>query len=342
MKKLTTYLFVLLLAVTLGACSDDMTSGQAGSGARVSYTLTLGEDVADATRAYADGTTAKYLSYGVYKNGVLIEKSIRETTFNSNLTATIDLSLVRDNTYQLVFWADAGEGKCPYTVDFDAHTVTMDYAGGSTIVANSEERDVFWASEEVCFDESSLDYTVTLYRPLAQVNVGTDDLQTEFIMCRYSAMDFALTVPAGVPTTFDLFDGSVGGETTSEFQFVTTGLTTTEAFPVSDDYGYLLMNYVLAPEDKYVFTESAWTFTATHDEIPNDIVVEINNMPYQRNWRTNILGSLLTKPDEYIITIDPIFEGDYELVVTTDEGNNIRISSLFDGDNYFDDSCITD
>ena len=51
----------------------------------------------------------------------------------------------------------------------------------------------------------------------------------------------------------------------------------------------------------------------------NEITLEdgLNSVPVQRNWRTNILGKLLTGDITFNISIDEMYEGDYNHVVVS-------------------------
>lgn len=88
--------------------------------------------------------------------------------------------------------------------------------------------------------------------------------------------------------------------------------------PRDETYKYLMMCYVL-PADR---TDNASTYSTTLDKVVVTLKDPANNrefvladglenLPIQRNWRTNIVGDLLTSEINLIIDVDPIYSGDY-------------------------------
>ena len=77
------------------------------------------------------------------------------------------------------------------------------------------------------------------------------------------------------------------------------------------DYDYLAMNYLLVNEKKTV--EVGFGVKSTKNE---ERAITFNNVPVQRNFRTNIYGSLLTNALNVNVEIKPGFnEPDYEVNV---------------------------
>ena len=72
-------------------------------------------------------------------------------------------------------------------------------------------------------------------------------------------------------------------------------------------FAYLALNYLLVSDQKgLVNCEFSCTDEATNDS--KTIRKTISNVPVQRNYRTNIFGSILTGAVDLGITIDPAFE----------------------------------
>jgi hypothetical protein len=74
-----------------------------------------------------------------------------------------------------------------------------------------------------------------------------------------------------------------------------------------NSYYYLSTNYLLAPVEKSLSDEIVFTLNAGANPI-NEL--KVYNAPLQRNWRTNIVGEILTGEGTFNITVDPIFDGD--------------------------------
>ena len=83
---------------------------------------------------------------------------------------------------------------------------------------------------------------------------------------------------------------------------------------LSETFKYLSMCYVLTSstqEDKILINNvKAWLATDENgaDEIQ---ILDLNNVPAQRNWRTNIVGNLLTEEAFFNVTLDKDFAGEY-------------------------------
>ncbi len=343
-KKITP-LFLLIAAFALAACtSDDSLSAQGGETVNVTYTVTLPEEIdtrandtranADDTRAYSDGKTAVYLTYGVYDSAGDLVLSNERATLITDKQAVVDLTLVKGATYSIVFWVDAGKNS-NYTLNLASNTVTMNYTASKDsdsdessyiVAANNERRDAFWAVD-TGVEASSETRTVTLRRPFAQLNFGTDDLSTSAIKKNYPVvnMEFTLTMPKNsLAETFNLIDGTVDNAINSTVCFTSTG-TPAESdgtFPISG-YSYLQMNYLLpyiaeaedatsdevAAAGRLVLSDDV-TFTAQLDT-ERSTTVTVANMPLQRNYYTNVYGSLLTNSAVYNMTIVEAYDDHY-------------------------------
>lgn len=68
------------------------------------------------------------------------------------------------------------------------------------------------------------------------------------------------------------------------------------------DIKYLSMHYLLVPETKEI-AEITIGFGTNEEE--GLLRTTIENVPLQRNYRTNIYGNFLTEEVDFSITIDP-------------------------------------
>ncbi len=315
MKALYKILCLCAAPLLSGCTADELLSSLKGE-ETLTVTVNLPEDIT--TRAFSDGLTATCLTYGVYsvdgEENLTLVSSVERLNCFAKRTATVDITLVKEQQYKIVFWADAGD-LCPYTIDLENKTVTMDYATEQTIEGNNERRDAFYCCLDVADVTSVEEVSVTLTRPLAQLNFGTNDLQAEIIRDNAPASEIAFTVkvPAGLPTVFHLDTQEADEATEGEVEFVYTGVPA-NSFPVSG-YQYVMMNYVLCgastDEPQQTMSNAVTTLTASHEEgIGRDIVCEINNLPLQRNYRTNVYGTLLTNPLDFEVKVEPAYTDD--------------------------------
>lgn len=323
-KKLLLNAAVLATMLTSISCSqEEVAGGQAGDESVVTFTAQL--PGSPQSKAIGDGMTATTLSYAVYAQGTTtpLITSEDEVTF-TNGQATISLRLASGRSYDLLFWADAygaEDSDAPYTVDFDTQTLTIDYDAAKTL-SNDENRDAFFGTTTIEV-KGAVSGEVTLKRPFAQLNIGTDDMKDAANTgLNTSALRTSVTVK-NVYKNLNLMNGEVGEDATVTFgendipegQFTANGNT----------YDYLALNYLLVGTDKGVVDcEFTYTDGATNGS------KTISNVPVQRNYRTNIFGSILTGAVDLEITIDPDFETtehNYEeLLLAAQNGGSVTLT----------------
>lgn len=275
------------------SCESELDLGtNAGENAQVTFSVGTPEI---ATRAYSDGLTATILQYAVYDAAGNELTDLTKTNATINGSTTVNLQLTTGNTYSVIFWA-AAEG-APYTVDFGAKTMTVDYTNA---VSNDEKRDAFYKYHTFTVTGAQTE-TVELKRPFAQLNIGTNDYDKS-TSAGYAPAYSYVKVP--VSSTLNLVDGTV--DTAADVEFKLAAIPQGETFPVSG-YDYLSMNYLLVPADKEVVD-----LTFGHGE--SNTTVEktrtVGSVPVQRNYRTNIYGPLFTSDVDINVEIKPGYDDD--------------------------------
>ncbi len=149
---------------------------------------------------------------------------------------------------------------------------------------------------------------------MSQINIGTDDLNDALVANRIDidATTVALTIPSELPTKMNLLTGETSDETTASVTFTCVGVPSSDEgyYPYKpDQYKYLAMNYVLAPEENTTL-DDAVTLSLTNSTT-NAISMNINNFSIQRNYRSNVYGSLLTSEVGISVKINPLETCDY-------------------------------
>lgn len=241
----------------------------------------------------------------------------------NGLQAQLSLQLATGKSYDFVFWADAyGQDaeQSPYTIDYGTKTITVDYA---TALANDEQRDAFYSVIQGLAVTTSVSKDVTLTRPFAQINVGTEDFSAAAESGLQTASLATKMTITNVPTTLNLADGTTSGQT--DVTFASNTIPTESLVVSGKTYNYLAMNYLLIGADKttanfeFEFTDGATTSTRT-----------FSNVPIQRNYRTNIIGSILTQNLDFDIEVDPGFnEPDHKLaalLVAAENGGSVTLT----------------
>ena len=268
------------------SCENELELGAAGEEAMVSFTIATPDM---GSRAYSDGYTATQLQYAVYDADGNELEDLTVTDGEINGSTTVNLKLTTGNTYSVIFWAAAPNA--PYTVDFANKTMKVNYEGA---VSNDENRDAFYAKETFTVNGAQTE-TITLKRPFAQLNIGTNDYAAS-TSAGYTPSQSKVVV-SNVYGKLNLWDGDVDSSVVASFDFA--AIDTTELFPVSG-FKYLAMNYALVSKDKETVDVE---FTYTNGT--NAKTRKVGSVPVQRNYRTNIYGELLTSDVDINVTIDP-------------------------------------
>lgn len=202
----------LIAAATLFAtgCSQDdlLVNGEGTS----TFTITLPAEIG--SRSFADGLSADKLEYAVYDaegSNRLIQTG--DVAFDTNsLTTTVSLALANGKNYQIAFFAHNSSATGVYTFDAAAKSVSVDYT--KMTAYNTTDYDCFYSSYTTGVVTGAISQTITLARPMAQVNWGTSDLAVYNQMYGDAASQLSSKVTfQGVYSQFDLLSGAVKGET---------------------------------------------------------------------------------------------------------------------------------
>ena len=325
-KKLFLGMFAAAGMLFATSCSnDELDVVQSGNEAQVTFSLAAEGGIA--TRAISDGTGAKKLVYAVYNaSGELIEtiantdvngQIVDNSAFDNGLTENVTITLAKGQQYTVAFWAQ--NPNCTAYTTTDLKNVTIDYAG----LNNDETRDAFFKAETFTVTGNT-EIDVVLKRPFAQINVGV--YQTDWDAAKASGIEIekSKVTIENAATSINLLTGEVRGEQTVEYGFdiIPAQFATPETLDVDldkdgtkENYVYLSMSYILANDETTGYAKTAledldFTFAPISGNNIN-FSEGLNAVPVQRNWRTNIIGKILTGDVTFNITIDPIYDGEY-------------------------------
>lgn len=307
MEPIKYFAAAAMALLAMGCGKEQVAEVPDGQMVDVTFTAALPGEMA--TKAIGDGQTAKTLYVAVYENDDAKKKlDLDKTATFSDLKTQVTFSLVKGKTYNFVFWAQAAEG-APYDVT-DLKNIKISYEGAE---ANDEKRDAFYAIRKELKVNGALTETIKLYRPFAQVNFGTADYEAavaagvEPVKSVFTATDVA--------TIFDTFEAE-GKEAKDVVTFTESALPGETLVTKAGDYKWMTMNYIL-PMGKQ---DAKHISNVTAEFIPETgITVKASSpqTPVQNNYRTNILGNLLTSQVIFNIEIVPIFnepDNDIDLV----------------------------
>ena len=299
-----------LFMMAVVSCSKEETpiEQQFGDNAKVTYTVNV--PTAVQTKTAGDGNTVSTLYYEVfYGDNTSSKTHIDNTAPVVNGEATITLDLVKEQTYTILFWAQKDNGVYDAT---ELTSVKVDYANvGGKLLANQESFDAFYAAETITIkSQEANNHEITLTRPFAQLNMGTKDKDAAAAL----GVEISTTKVkvSSLPTQFNVFDGKVSGEQ-NDVEFTLAQLPQEElkvdvnGDGTDESYYYLSLNYLLLSDatDKTLVDITA-TFDVANDAY-EDITLKLSGVPVERNYRTNIVGNLLTSATNFSIVVDEKF-----------------------------------
>ena len=339
-------------------------------------TFTVETPAALQTKAIADGMNVDELIYEVWltptlgdlSNGAqkLYQEDKEMTVQNGENKTIITLDLVNDQKYTVLLWAQvAGTGVYNTTELNDVHYNSTE---AGAYAANDENLAAFYGvayvddGKTVKIDGTEAPARVELRRPFAQVNLGTRNTSTETgTTTGYTiSIEESNMILRNVPNRFNVANGATSVD--DDFTMIEFSLSTAPCNPLSEQnenkelpgfenpkYWYAGMNYVFASNAETGITAELEYNIVTKLNDGNVVTVNntIPNVPLKENYRTNIVGNLLTSSTDYEVVIDANFNtnnnsgnievvgegivknmnGDYE--VTNERGLAYAINSLF-------------
>jgi hypothetical protein len=314
MKKIFSLMVVALSVLAVASCAKE----DLGKNDEATMTLSLRIPEAASTKAYGDGMFAdKNVIIGVFdENGV--EKFRKNIVWAKDVfEQEVQIRFMMGKTYQMVLWAQYGNAYGdPVTMPLTQ--ITLDYSA-----SNRENLDAFYAYVPKFTVKQDFQKTITLTRPFAQLNFATTigDMDESVADTDLTGLGNTATITiSNVANTLDLFTGLTTyvkdghAETTPQ-----TVVIPATAFPAKVDgkyptitvdevaYEVIAMNYVLVADSN---AQDGKTTVDLKLEV-GDLVIDVPNAYMKRNWRTNVVGELLTAEGSFKVTIDPDFEGTY-------------------------------
>ena len=317
---------------------------QSASEAQVTFSLGLEGNIA--TRAISDGTSADKLVYAVYKLDATSNEPVLQYVTGSDANGqfiktdfrsgdNVSVTLAKGQTYQVAFWAQDGDCNAYDTDDLTA--VSVDYTANDGL-NNAEVRDAFFKTVEFEVAGDKV-IEIVLKRPFAQINVGVTMEDWNDAVASGIEINESGVVIDNAANTINLLTGAVTGNETVTYGFNTIPaetlyVETDAALEGKEAYKWLSMSYILVADEsvdgagKATLQDLQYSFSPVSG---NDIEFQegLAGAPVQRNWRTNILGNILTGDIQLNITVDPVYDNDYIYPDTIDQ--ELEMAAKFGG-----------
>ncbi len=310
MKK---FLFILSAAALLlvGCAKEQLSNGVDGGMVSAIFTASLDNSVATRAAVDGDGAAANVnrCIMEIYYGDELFARQYAKV---ENKVATFTAQVVSNRKYTVAFWADKVDATTEAGLQVDKYYTTTslkEIAINGNYIGNDDARDAFYHVGEYTVAQAGSsfgggDEKILLKRPFAQMNVITTDwdkaasvtgLAPEKVkvtlknpMVKFNAVTKEASADAGTASLIYTADVYVAPASTG-------------TAPANEKT--LSMDYIFASEDKTVI-DIDWK--ALHGSDVN-VKHSFAAVPYQRNYRTNIKGALLTTQGQWTVTVDPIW-----------------------------------
>lgn len=308
------FLLIVLLVGMLFATSCQESSCESQIGSLTTFTLKLPDQIQ--TKAFGDGNstneTINKLYVQVYSEygDKLIYEPLEPISVSSG-SASFSVNLIQDQKYDIIFWAQKNDA---YNTS-DLRLIPMDKK-----YHNIEDGAAFFAYLND-FIPTGASQLVELKRPFAQLNLGTSpaslktDVQEDSIKLTKSYIKVA-----NVASFFNTILGCGEGEQVVEFSLA--NVPTEKLYVDGQMYYYISMDYLPIAGDKQALVTVNASITLDNDD-NKKVSHEFVNVPVKENYRTNIIGNLISSTTDFKVSIDEDFAKDNEGNLFPD--NNINV-----------------
>ena len=298
MKKILLFASALAGLFLAGSCQKETLEPAAQGG--VTYEITL----PDGPQTKGENGYKTYdLHYEVYKTAdhtklattpLLFEKTV---TMNGN-TTTVTLDLLNDQDYTVLFWANKqGENYFDLT--------DLRQVGVRQAASNNEDRDAFCGMDQLEQHDGAQSKSVELKRPFAQINIATLVPTVAEIGYDVTPLSSRVLVKK-IPVKYNVFTGEPVDDAVVDVDYTVNLIPEGNLTVNTTEYKKVAMNYALVPatQDNSATVEVYYEINTVNGTVKNSIP----NVPVKKNYRTNIIGNLLTSNATYTIEVKPGFE----------------------------------
>lgn len=275
------------------------------------------------------GTQANTLIYAMYENdgdpntpeetnplitGVVTDEG---SDGSDNGEFIVKVPMAKDLKYDLLFFAYNDQNSAFEIANEPKNTDLKNLMFKADQTANIDAFDAFVGSLKA--QGVNDPNTVDLKRPFAQINAATTEADLDNATTLKLNVVKSNLVIEDVPQYYDVLNATASGSIDVTYDATAImkcddAATNGQKYPNEmievdgKNYYYLTLAYVLAGEVTTTSTHNA-TFEFQRENGTPVSTLEIVSLPIQRNFRTNVIGDLLTKSEEYTISIDAEFGG---------------------------------
>ena len=321
MKNLIKFFITATILFTASCTTENLDSSIASE---ETVEVFFATNLADSsTRAYDDGKHVNKLYYFVCDSDNRILNDLCGTCDEKvDEKFSVTLSLIRCMEYNIYFWAQYEDENGVAAYSIENGVVAIDYT--KNIAANNGNLDAFYGSVNITPEEHGKTQNISLTRPFAQLNALTSDGNTllKNDVASFENVTSTATVK-GVYSQFDLINGDVVDTSRQTVTFASDTIPAGKGeVTLNANYTYLSMNYLFVPTTEKCVADVQFTFTATRKTSGAQPIVittpEYTSVPLKPNYKTNIIGKLLTDSTEFNVELDGNWANKDEYIIAGD------------------------
>ena len=230
---------------------------------------------------------------------------VYETVTLDQGTGRFDVSfnLIKGQYYDLIFWAQTTDAYVASGAPYDLRSIEMNQN-----FPNNEKGAAFFHFENE-FKVDGGNATITLRRPFAQLNLRTtaEGLVTDANSNPVTLSTSMITV-TNVATKFNTVSGM--GEDADIIEFDAAKVPQEDVIVDNRLYKYVSMNYLPVVGDDRALVDVTAEITLAEGPV---IKHSFTNIPLQENYRTNIMGNLISGTTDFEVIINDKWSGENDI-----------------------------
>ena len=329
MKKILLFASALAGLFLAGSCQRENLEPMESANT-VTYTVTVPDALA--TKGIGDNVSnVNTLHYEVYRTAAAETVTFTDadrllyhkTATVTNGTAKIELELVNDQNFTVLFWAQVEKDgfTSPYVVG-DLRNVSIKDPSvlslGNALKANQIDYAAFSGVDFIKATEKLTNKTVSLKRPVAQLNIATTYESLNAFKTPVT-LEGSYVKVTGLSKTFDVAKQEASADFNTAFEYTEQAVPAVPITVAGKEYKYAGMNYIGFASKEGTPVTVKYILNTTEGNIDNTI----ENVPVKPNYRTNIVGNLITSKTAYTIELDETW-GTPEEVVDLWDGTSMK------------------
>ena len=299
--KVNFLMVAMIFSLLLSACSSDSLLEESGmSDETVSLTFHIEAEDLDLTRNSGDLSHINKIIGAVYDvRGNLLPEFGNNDKDNGQIVIdevefplSLDIKLIKGQQYNIVFWGQNSD--CDAFDTSNLKAVKVEYSKLPTIGNECEA----FSKSEVFTVVASGTRKIVLTRVFARLNIIMESSDYESVVKEKGTVSATRLSATFLYNTFNAVTNEVAGQE-GKAVFNISPIGETELAPEIDtnfdDIKLLASAFMFAPSNSKKYDNLNLEFFADEKNTANALIVlQLNDIPLQRNWNTNIFLSAET------------------------------------------------